>query len=307
MKYIVQSTAVWDRISLSGSSAAMEAPGGAGFYALAGMKVWEDDVGIVSGIGADYLPKFGDWYQENHLPTEGLLVKDPHSPQTLVQYAPDGERTERPVFGEAHYHSIEATPQELAPFCQDAAGVYVFKNLDPSYWEGLLPLKKKYGFHLMWEIAADAAVFENYGAVKKLAEQTSVFSINRTEALQLTQAASLEDAIAVFHGWDLPLIYLRLGSRGTCLLQKGRSVFVPSVPGLEVVDATGGGNSSTGGAFIGYCRGCSLEEIGAMGNVSASFCIEQWGAPTRLDYALRQKAQLRKEQVLAMCREAGTC
>ena len=201
MKYIVQSTVVWDRISFPGSSDAMEAPGGAGFYALAGMKVWEDDVGIVSGIGADYLPKFGDWYRENHLPTEGLLVKDPHSPQTLVQYAPDGERTERPVFGEAHYHSIEATPQELAPFCQDAAGIYVFKNLDPSYWEGLLPLKEKYGFHLMWEIAADAAVSEHYHAVKKLAEQTSVFSINRTEALQLTQAASLEAAIAVLQDW----------------------------------------------------------------------------------------------------------
>lgn len=303
MKYIVQSTAVWDIISLPHSKNAMEAPGGAGFYALTGMKIWEDDVGIVSGIGADYLPKFGSWYQENGLPTSGMFVKDPHSPQTLVQYFPDGERTEKPVFGEHHYQNIEAVPEEIAPFCKDAAGVYVFKNLSPSYWEGFLPLKRKYGFQLMWEIAADAALPENVAQVKKLAEQASVFSINRTEAMQLTSAASVSDAIEVLKRWEIPLIYLRLGSKGTCLIQEGRTLFVPSVPDLNVVDSTGGGNSSSGGAFIGYCRGCPLEEIGAMGNVSASFCIEQWGVPARIGQELRQKALERKTQVLAMVKE----
>lgn len=305
MKYLVQSTAVWDKISLPGKETEIEAPGGAGFYALAGMKVWEDDVGLVTGVGGDYLTKFSRWYEENGLPTEGLLVKDPHSPQTVVRYLPDGERTEEPVFGADHYRKIEAIPSEIAPFCREAAGVYVFKNLSPAYWEEFLPLKRKYGFQLMWEIAADAAVRENLGPVRRLAEQAEVFSLNGTEALRLTQAGSVREAAALLQRWEVPLVYLRLGSRGVCLLQNGRSVFVPSVPGLQVVDATGGGNSSTGGAFIGYCRGCSLEEIGAMGNVSASFCIEQWGAPARFDRALRQEARRRKEQVLAMCREVS--
>lgn len=303
MKYIVQSTAVWDIIYLPQSKNAMEAPGGAGFYALTGMKIWEDDVGIVSGIGADYLPKFGSWYQANHLPTNGMFIKDPHSPQTIVQYFPDGERTEKPVFGERHYQNIEAVPEEIAPFCKDAAGVYVFKNLSPSYWEAFLPLKRKYGFHLMWEIAADAALPENDAQVKRVAEQASVFSINRTEAMQLTRADSVNDAIEALKRWEVPLIYLRLGSKGTCLIQDGRTLFVPSVPDLNVVDSTGGGNSSSGGAFIGYCRGCSLEEIGAMGNVSASFCIEQWGVPALIGQELRQKAQERKNRVLAMMKE----
>ena len=123
----------------------------------------------------------------------------------------------------------------------------------------------------MWEIAADAAEAGSCSRVREIAEQVDIFSINRTEALHLTQAHTPEEAVQALLRWQVPLIYLRLGSRGVCLLQNGRSVFVPSVPDLEVVDSTGGGNSSSGGALIGFCRGCSLEEIGAMGNVSSSF------------------------------------
>ena len=58
MKYIVQSTAVWDTIRFPGNDTPMDAPGGAGFYAMTGMKIWEDDIGIVTGAGEDYLEQF---------------------------------------------------------------------------------------------------------------------------------------------------------------------------------------------------------------------------------------------------------
>ena len=53
--------------------------------------------------------------------------------------------------------------------------------------------------------------------------------------------------------------------------------------------------------MIGYCRGCSLEEIGAMGNVSASFIIEQWGVPKLFDETLHKEAEMRKKALLEMC------
>ena len=303
MKFIVQSTAVWDSISFPGGGEAREAPGGAGFYALAGMKVWEDDVAIVTGVGADYLDRFGKWYQDNSITTAGLMVKDPHTPRTLVCYDGDGERVEKPFFGPAHYRSMEARPEEIGQFCGGCEGVYVFKNLDPAYWDGLLALKRKYGFAQMWEIAANVTVPENLSKIREIAEQADVFSINKTEAKSMFGAEDETELIRRFQQWQIPLVYLRLGSRGVCLIRGGSAVFVPSVPDAQVVDATGGGNSSSGGALIGYCRGCSLEEIGAMGNVSASFCIAQWGAPERFDAALRAEAERRLGKVLSLTAE----
>jgi len=127
MKYIVQSTAVWDTIFLHGMWKPIEAPGGAGFYAMVGMKVWEDDVGLVTGVGADYLLHFQEWYHNNALSMQGMLLKDPHSPKTIIRYAPDGERTEEPVYGWEHYQKMEAVPEEIEPFCVNADGMYVFK------------------------------------------------------------------------------------------------------------------------------------------------------------------------------------
>lgn len=299
MKYIVQSTAVWDTITVPQNEGVVNAPGGAGFYALAGMKVWDDDVLIVTGTGADYLRNFGNWYHRNAIKTDGLLTKDDKTPRTFVQYDALGERVEKASFGAEHYSKIEATPEEIEPFCKDCLGMYIFKNTDPCYWSGILPIKVKYGFQISWEIAADAAVFECLPAVRRIAEQVEMFSINMTEAQNLLSVNKLDDMIRGFLKWNVSLIYLRMGSRGVCVIKDGEVTLVPSVQSLDVVDTTGGGNSSTGGAFIGFCRGYDPEVIGAMGNVSASFCIEQWGTPDVMDVQLRMKAHKRLQDIIA--------
>ena len=74
---------------------------------------------------------------------------------------------------------------------------------------------------------------------------------------------------------------------GSYVISNGQCCFIPSCRNINVVDPTGGGNSSTGGAFIGFCKNLSLERIGAMANVSAAICIEQFGVPPRIDLACR--------------------
>ena len=69
MKYVVMSTTAQDTIHFPNNDAEICAAGGAGMYALAGMRVWEEDVGIVSGVGEDYAGLFGKWYHENAVTT----------------------------------------------------------------------------------------------------------------------------------------------------------------------------------------------------------------------------------------------
>lgn len=70
MKYAVISAAVTDEIRFADGTVKI-VPGGAGIYALSGIKLWEDDVEIVTGVGEDYDSLHGKWYKKIIFPWRG--------------------------------------------------------------------------------------------------------------------------------------------------------------------------------------------------------------------------------------------
>lgn len=298
MKYVVMSTTVQDNIHFPNNDAEICAAGGAGMYALAGMRVWEEDVGIVSGVGEDYAGLFGKWYHENAVTTRGLRVKDEYTPCTVIEYFQNGERKETPLYGKQHYKKLEPTPEDLAGSVNDAAGVYIFRDSNPEFWAAIFKLKEQYGFHIMWELSAASAKSDCLASVLQTAQNVEMFSLNRTEALSLFEADSMEEAIQRLQRSSLGLVYLRNGADGVYLIQKDVVCHVPSVAHADVVDPTGGGNSSTGAALVGFCQGKELREIGAMGNVASAFCIAQYGVPPHYDGEMRRLAEERFQEVL---------
>lgn len=178
MKYVVMSTTVQDNIHFPNNDAEICAAGGAGMYALAGMRVWEEDVGIVSGVGEDYAGLFGKWYHENAVTTRGLRVKDEHTPCTVIEYFQNGERKETPLYGKQHYKKLEPTPEDLAGSVNDAAGVYIFRDSNPEFWAAIFKLKEQYGFHIMWELSAASAKSDCLASVLQTAQNVEMFSLN---------------------------------------------------------------------------------------------------------------------------------
>ena len=90
MRYAVISAAVTDEIRFTDGTTQI-VPGGAGIYALCGIKLWSDDVEIVTGIGEDYDELHGKWYRNNDISMKGLSIKDAKSPYTVIQYFEDGK------------------------------------------------------------------------------------------------------------------------------------------------------------------------------------------------------------------------
>ncbi|MFD0714512.1 carbohydrate kinase family protein [Paenibacillus sp. GCM10027626] len=291
MKYAIISTAVTDEIEHWGSADPAVMLGGAGTYALAGVKVWTDDVALLTGVGADFAGKHGGWFEANGLRTEHLLVKAEHTPTTRITYFEDGERVETPVYGPEHYRLMEASLDEIrASLGPKVKGVYIFKEAIPEFWDDIGQLKRELGFTLLWEINADSAVFSQVAAVKRIAENVDIFSINRTEARALLQRESIDELIAEFQSWRTPHIFLRDGGRGAYMIGGQRHVHVPPVENVLVADATGGGNSSSAGVLYGICEGYSPYDAGVIGSISASVCLEQQGVPMKMDRELRERA-----------------
>lgn len=290
-QFVIASTAVTDEIRFADGKHVKKVAGGAGIYALCGARLWEDEVLLVTGVGADYQELYGEWYRSNGLSMDGLIVKTDKTPHNIIQYFPDGERTETPLYGQEHYDRVVLPAEALKPYFSTAKGIYIFRNSQPDYWNTILQYKENSSATVMWEIASDAAYEENKEAVKSIARKLEILSINQTEASRLLGTTDLLDMIREFQTWGLPLVFLRRGSKGAVMITPAQVTEVPCAKGITVVDPTGGGNSSSGAVLCGFCRGRSLEECAWMGNLAAAMCLGQYGVPPRIGEAQRTAAE----------------
>ena len=294
MKYAVISAVATDEIHFPDGRERI-VPGGAGIYAMCGIRLWENDVQIVTGVGEDYRTIHGAWYEKNHISMDRMKIKDEKSPWTLIQYFEDGEREETPRYGLTHFQKLETTGEEMQSVFDAFDGVYIFKNTDELFWTETLKAHRGSIGKVIWEIAADAAFPENLEKVEKIAKQMDAFSINITEAKNLFGTDSCEAVIECLKGWGLELIFLRQGAKGAVMISRNEIVEVGSMPNVKVEDPTGGGNSSTGGVLCGLVNGYSPKTCGKMGSISAAMCISQHGVPEEITEEMRREA----------CRKAG--
>lgn len=278
MKYYIGSTSVIDNLYFPNGNTINGVAGGAGIYALAGAKLWSDDVQLVCSVGNDYKELFSEWYKTNQINMDNLHLLDEKTPVTEVYYQEDGEREENSKFGLEHYHKFEFSIDDFLEMTQQECGVYVFRNVEDRFWQPYLKRNNKKA-KVLWEIAADACIPECLFKVKEILPRVDVFSLNLTEARSLFQTDDLQGVISLLHELNVPLVFLRLGKKGQIFLKDGNEEFVPSLKNAKVVDATGGGNSSSGGVLVGFCENCSLTEIGDMANRSAVMCLSQYGIP----------------------------
>lgn len=290
MKYIIASTAVTDEIHFADGKRVEKVAGGAGIYALCGVKLWCDDVMIATGVGADFQGIYGKWYEENHISMEGLIIKDEKTPHTVINYFEDGEREEIPLYGADHYKKIETVPEDLKPYFESAKGIYIFKNSNPEYWKKIIEYKKNSSTKVMWEIGSDATYPENYQNVKEIAKHMDVFSINLTESRNMMGKDDLEEIIKEYQSFGIPLVFLRRGAAGAVMITSEEVTYLPSQKNVNVVDPTGGGNSSSGAVLYGFCEEFSPEKCGIMGSISAAMCLGQYGVPEKITEEMRQEA-----------------
>lgn len=295
MKYVIASVSVTDEIKFANGKHLPKIAGGAGIYALCGAKLWDDDVILATGVGADYNGLYGDWFKKNNLSMEGLIVKDEKNPHTRIQYFDDGEREETPLYGLDHFHKIEIQPEELEPYFKSAKGIYIFKNSNEAFWKKILEYKKNSEAKVMWEIACDAAYPENKQAVKEIASHMDILSINLTESQKLLGLEALEEIIREFQSWGMDLVFLRRGAKGSVMITPEAYVAVPAEKDADIVDPTGGGNSSSGAVLCGFCEGRDMESCARMGNLSAVMCLSQYGVPELISTEMQQKARRKLE------------
>jgi sugar/nucleoside kinase (ribokinase family) len=242
-------------------------------YAGLGMTVWVDRAVIVAPVGSDYpLDRFRGRVDVSRCPAV------PKTLRSWGLYEEDGSR---------HFIFRNDT-KRWEDFCPPpeaaASGSQVGAHVAPMPRDVALLMiteLRKAGTKI---IAVDLDERDLHDIslekVTELLRSSDLFLPSSQEARAIFPGAEPVEALRRFRalGPDVALIAVKCGSDGVIGHAAGSSelIHVPAVP-IELVDATGGGDSFCGGVLAGFTETNNVEDALLCGVVSASFCVEGLG------------------------------
>lgn len=102
----------------------------------------------------------------------------------------------------------------------------------------------------------------NYNELIEVIKKVDILLINDEEIIQLTNKNNIENSAQDLLKYGLDYVIVKKGGQGSLLVSKNNIIPVPAVPGIEVFDPTGAGDSFAGGF------------LGSLASTSESFYIE---------------------------------
>lgn len=299
VQYVSVANIISDDLILPDGTRHLGLLGGAGTYAAAGMRLWSDAVGIVSGVGADFDALFGGWFRQNGIDTQGLDVRAAQTPHSTMNYASADERVETPQFGPEHFKRMEPTLADLPRAYHATRALYLFRDADPGYWDLVTTFQAQAPRPpvVVWELHTGAADARQWDAAAAILARIDLVSLNLAEARALCALAKPRAIVRKLLAAGVGAVVLRLGAEGTLVADQHRTWHIPIYP-VEVQDVTGAGNAFTGGFLVGYCMsGGDVRRAGCCGAAAASFMLEQFGPPCCIDAALEADARRRADSL----------
>ncbi|KAI8977986.1 Ribokinase-like protein [Pilobolus umbonatus] len=248
--------------------------GGAGVYAIYGMRVWlpppdSQQIGYVLHCDPTYATLL------DTLNISLIKHTHPYTPRGLNVFDTEGHRTFtylQPI--------IHTQPSDLPhEWTQSIQILHLICS--PDRLRQILPQMNP-ATSVLWEPVpwSTEDVFD-------VAHLVTIFSPNHEEAAKYlnTQSTDIEWMAKEIYRRIQTVVVIRAGSQGSCVCVKNKVTWVPAYP-THPVDVTGAGNAYCGGYAVGWVKTKGDPVLSAYyGSVSASYAIEQVGPPLHLEGA----------------------
>ncbi len=267
--------------------------GGAGTYAVAGMRLVAERVGISCGVGEDFDALHGRWFRANGIDTAGLEIRGAHTPRSWVVYQREDARTETPQFGAAHFNAMAPRLADLPLSYRQARGLYAFCDDDERFWNSLLELRAASGATVLWELHEAAARPDRWRQVARILRRVDIVSLNRAEGRALCGSDEPADVLGRLLQTGVGAVALRLGGAGALVATTASGWRIPAYP-APFHDPTGAGNAFSGALLAEWAGGEDVRIAACGAAAAASFMIEQHGPPGDL-LALQPEWQRRRD------------
>ena len=132
----------------------------------------------------------------------------------------------------------------------------------------------------------------------KLLKFVNGFSLNLEEAKLIFNYNIEGEIIKALQELPVEVVFLRAGARGSYTITSKQINFIPSLK-TKLVDNTGAGNAYSGAALVGMAKGLPPKICGAMGTISASETIKQFGPPEVAKLLLSSQPQKKLKQIVS--------
>jgi sugar/nucleoside kinase (ribokinase family) len=113
--------------------------------------------------------------------------------------------------------------------------------------------------------------------IENLLKATDILILNKEEIERIANINYKEAAKRLISKYDLEIIAVTLGEKGSFVLGRSEEHFIESRP-VKVVDTTGAGDAYSAGFLAAYLHGKELSICGMYGNRNAESCIGTKGA-----------------------------
>lgn len=254
---LVLSHFVVDEIWHAGSSAPIEVLGGAGVHAALGQALayGADGVSVpVSGVGADFPNSSRTDLRNAGIEDAGLVAVHQTTPRTIIRYASDHDRSERPAFGRAHFERCDPQLSMLPAGRNRPRAIYVFAGVSEPAWSVVGAVQSSPT--VLWELDIAVCHPSFSEAIRQRSTGVSVVSLNEQELHKLvggSSGAHLRTAVDQLFP-SVSAVALRRGEQGAVLVTPNGVWSSHPDSGRPVVDPTGAGNAFSGALSVSWAR-----------------------------------------------------
>ncbi len=117
--------------------------------------------------------------------------------------------------------------------------------------------------------------------IQQILPKLALLILGESEALQLTQTKSVNQAIAVLLNLGVGLIALKMGDAGCRLISSDQDMGIPGFH-IQAIDSTGAGDAFCAGMIHGLTHSWPLIETGKLANSIGAISATRWGAGENL-------------------------
>ena len=278
-----------DDIVLPDGTTHMGRLGGGVVHALMGAAIWGAKPGLVALCGND-LPTETTDFLEKHVNIAGLHTLSIPQIRAWQIFEHDGTRRELYRVAITDPFIQGAKPVHLPADYQNSQGYYLLQDFD-----GIRAWRAELNGILLWEPLQQIMQPTNRQHLTHILKtcDIDIISPNLQEAETVYGKLPPEALAEAMLNDGAKSVALRMGADGVLVGNRGEGHLqhIPSaLPGL-ITDQTGAGNTFCGALLWGIIQGNTLPDAARMGNVAASFCLEQIGVvdPDQVDPFIRDQ------------------
>lgn len=254
--------------------------GGGTVYSALGVRLWGHQVAINSVVGHDYPEENLKTLRENRVAVEGIRRIEGWSLRLWLLHEENNKKQQFPKLQSSTFAQLDEARLDPPESYLSAKGFHIAPSTPEGQMRSRDFLRARQPDALISvDILTDPYV--NYGLYRTAAayQGVSIFSPSIVEIEALWPGESLEDSIKRIADFGVRWIAIKMDTRGSVVhdAAKGETYRVPIFP-ARTVDSTGAGDSYSGGFLEGIGETGDALEAGLRGTISASFCVEHWGA-----------------------------